>query len=478
MDKIAIGISCFYGNFKAAGLRKHALLGTHEWAGGTEDFSYLSAALKEAVRKTKAEGRQVSMVITHPRLISQIIEVPPVKGWALDRFLQRRISGLKTFPEEPAWSSQGALPNKNSRTLQLHLLPKEIRDQLIQGCQEAQLNLVRLLPSTAILASQLRALALARDETVLLAAETGPVTTVVIGNGDGRIYLARLLRSGWGQAVDHFAVDLTRTIGFAEQQSGITVGSVWLFGENAPARLADVQNSLKLPVKLSPVPCTPFYWAEQAARLPARDDGNLISPELRQAHSRKRFLTATTLILGVLLLLSLASAAYFEFLRRSDLKNLHTVKTEIFRLTRQRQEFQAREAELKQKKELVHMVCQEQLPRVPPWFLGYLGQVLPDDLLLTDLRVARTNNQWSVSMTGVIQTTNPAPSVVLTQAFHSLSNQLVTGPFNLRLTRNLLVARANAAELAPGALGANAMAVPPAEPEEVRDTFIIEGVTP
>ena len=49
-----------------------------------------------------------------------------------------------------------------------------------------------------------------------------------------------------------------------------------------------MQAFMKVPVHISPVEYTPFYWTEQASRLPEKNDGNLVSLEVRQAPQRRR----------------------------------------------------------------------------------------------------------------------------------------------------------------------------------------------
>jgi hypothetical protein len=100
--------------------------------------------------------------------------------------------------------------------------------------------------------------------------------------------LGRVLISRWHQQLESLAVELTRTIGFAEQQSGLAVGSVWLFGAGRRSRPRRWNRNSSCRSRSARSRCSPFYWAEQAAKLPEKDDGNLISLEARQAPQRRR----------------------------------------------------------------------------------------------------------------------------------------------------------------------------------------------
>jgi hypothetical protein len=274
MDKNLLCLSWLNGQVKATAMERGSALRSWERPKLASDFTDFADVLAEAITHTLADGRQVAIVLAHPRLSHQVIEVPPAKGGTLERFLQRRVRHLKTFEGDAAWAAQPAIPTKTSSAALLHLFPKSLVDQLVASSEQAGRQLVRLLPTTAVLSSQLTRLPVGKDELALLVAETGSTTTVVIGRPDGRVCLGRVLINRWNQQIEPLAVELTRTIGFAEQQSGLVVGSVWLFGAGAQMQAPALESLLRLPVKLSPVECSPFYWAEQAARLPEKDDGN------------------------------------------------------------------------------------------------------------------------------------------------------------------------------------------------------------
>ncbi len=462
MRKNLLCLSWLNGQLKAVAVQGGSGSGTWERPGLVVDFSDVSTLLAEAVEKTQAEAKEVGMVLAHPRLGHQVVEVPPAKGGKLERFLQRRVEQLKTFEGAAAWTSQPAMPIKNSNALLLHIFPKSLVDQLVTECEADDLQLIRLLPTTAVLSTQLKQLPLEKDELTLLVAETGSTTTVVIGRSDGRVCLGRVLRSRSSQQLDALALDLTRTIRFAEQESGLVVSSVWLFGAGAQTHVPALQPLLHLPVKVSPVKWTPFYWAEQAAKLPEINDGNLVSLERRQAPQRRRLLTMTGLILLILLVVSLATAGYCEFRREAERTTIRKENADQVRLQEQKADWQRRLNEWEQKKELVRLVSDEKPPPVSTWFLGYLSEAVPSDLVLTELRVARTNQAWSVMLAGVAQpTTNASPAVVFRQAFAALTNNLVTGSFHLNVKRSVM---------GDGAAPATAAG------KGMKNTFLIEGV--
>src|ERR1019366_9224193 len=114
---------------------------------------------------------------------------------------------------------------------------------------------------------QLTQLPLEEKEVVVLAAETGGSTTVVIGRRDGQLLMVRTLPNTWNGSVERLAVDLNRTILFLSQQSGVTINEgVWLFGAGAREQAQALQGQMQLPVSVSPMEYQPSYWAVDALK--------------------------------------------------------------------------------------------------------------------------------------------------------------------------------------------------------------------
>ncbi len=434
MDNTGLHLSVLGGELKAVGIRKGAPTGSWECPESVTDFVGLAGVLRQAMTGTQAEGNTVSIVLAHPSLSDQVIDVPPVRGRTLARLLDRQVKSLKAFPGDPVWSHQPALSVRKGNAVLLHVCPKFVLDQLDRSSRTAGLHLSRVIPTTSVLLGQLKQLPLKKGEVALLAAETGPSTTMVIGGPDGRVCLGRVLRDSWNTEPDRVAVDLTRSIGFAEQQAGVTVTGVWLFGAGARDKMASLQAALKLPVQLSPVVYTPFYWAERLARLPEKGDGNLVSPEARQAPQRRRLLTVTSVLLLFWLVAMGVATGVLEHLRRGELRQITSLEAQIADLRNQQAELQARFADFERMKEMVRAVSDEKPPPVPEWFLGYLGQVMPDDLMATRLDVIRTNELWHVRLEGAVRPTTPTqlPEMVLTNSLNALSNSLASAPFHFR----------------------------------------------
>jgi len=473
MTDTILSLSLLSGQFKAVAVRRGTVTGTWERPGTLEDFSTFSTVLREAVEATGYQGDAVAMVLAHPRLTQQLVETPPIRGGSLKNFLDRRVIQLKTFSTDAAWSYQPTLATKSASAVVLHLFPKPFLDQLVQGCEQVGLHLAKLLPTTAVLNRQLTQLPVEEDAIVLLAAETGGTTTVLIGRKDGEIYLGRTLNSSWKVYPDRVNVDLNRTILYVKQQFGESVGSICLFGDGAEEHQRVMQAAVKVPVALSPTPPSPFYWNEEAQKLPNNDTNNLVSAELLQAPQRKRLLKVTSVIIGLAAIAAIATALLFQALVMDRRSQLDKLQPKFEKLLTRKGQLQERESVYVQQRDFVRLVDEEKVAAVPGWFLGYLGDVVPAELLLTHLQLKREDDLWTLQLGGTLQpTTNAAPSSVLSGAVSTLRNQLESGPFHVKIL--------NSPGTPGGATGKRA-ARKPGQPGPVvalaaQHEFFIEGV--
>jgi len=203
-----LSISWFNNQFKAVAVHRGAVVGTWERPGDTDGPDRFDAFIREAGQATGYKGQSVSLVLAHPRLVQQLIDVPPVKGSALEKVIQRQAQQQKMFAGEAAFVSQISPSDKTSQRVVLHLFPKLLLNQFIQGCKRNGLHLTSVLPASAVLQHQLTQLPVEKEDIGLVAAETGGSTTMVAGTGEGKILLARTLAGNWNEEVERLAVDL------------------------------------------------------------------------------------------------------------------------------------------------------------------------------------------------------------------------------------------------------------------------------
>src|SRR2546427_5014866 len=433
MSETVLSLSLLNERFSATAVQRGNAAATWDRPEPVTDLADFASVVREAVKQTGYVGTAVTAVLAHQRLAQQLVESPPVKGRNLKLFLQSRVKQLKPFASEAAWSYQPTLPTRNAQATLVHLFPRDVFNQLVNACDQGELKCVRVIPASAILQLELATLPLEPNEVALLAAETGGTTTVVIGRKDGQIYLGRTLSSSWNVHPDRVNVDLNRTLLYVKQQFGAQVSSVWLFGAGAPAQIAPMKTAFRLPVNLSPVQPSPSYWNEQALKVPVGDTSNLISAEELEAPRRRVFLRVTSVAVGVAALVALITAALVQWWVMKQGKQFLKLQSKVEQLQVRNAALQDREREFLQKKQFVKVVSEEKVPPVPGWFLGYLGDILPEQLLLGQVRLNREEDQWYVELGGTLQpTTKQAPAKVLADAVATLKTNLAQGPFHVQ----------------------------------------------
>lgn len=474
MKAPSLCISLLNGELKTATVKRGAAAGNWLRPEPLMDVAALPEALDEATAKVQMANRQVAMVFADARLSDHFVELPHARGSTLVRLLDRAANRVKAFQGDVAWSWQPGIPSKKGTTALLHLCPQPLLDQLLQGCHGKNLELVRVLPTTAVLASQLRLLPIQKDEVALIVAQSGLSTTMVIGRKDGRLCLGRILPSSWKTTPDRVWIDVARSIGFAQQQANVSVTSVWVFGEGAEDQLTRAEAAIKAPVKVSPVAYHDFYWAEQAAKLPEKEDGNLVSTEVRAAPQRQRMMTVTSILVVLLLLGSGAAAFALEYLRRNEVAGLNEAMRQIEKIEHEKAVVQLLHSDLEQMRKASDFI-EAELPPAPEWLLAYVGQELPPELGLTRLRVWRTNDVWSVHLAG---TSESRSNVV--EKFEGFCQSLANGAFKLRITDRDIgnsgtnqTAAALATSSRPAAPALNAL--PRITARVPANTFVIQG---
>ena len=429
-----LSVSWLNSQFKAVAVHRGKVDGSWENPAGAEGEANFEGLIRDAVQHTGFRGQTVSLVLAQPRLIQQLVDVPPVKGAAFKKVLQRQAQQQKLFPGEAAWAFETSFSDKPSQTAILHLFPKALLDKMVQGCKRNGLRLTAVIPASAVLHNQLTVLPLENGEIVLLAGETGGSVTVVVGRRDGQIFLARTLPGNWNEGTERLAVDLSRTILFVNQQYSVTVDNgIWLFGRRAADQLATLQRQVQLPIKISPVQYDPFYWATESLKLNPARTPNLISLEEQQAPQRRVFAKVVAVSTAVVLFLSVVAALYSSLAARQERATIRALRSQLDRLQIQRQALKQRNDELSSKQKIIKLVVEERPPPVPIWFLAYLGQATPPELVVTNLSVRQTNDAWSVHLAGTFQVTNEITAAAMSRSLAQLRSNLTGPPFHLRV---------------------------------------------
>jgi len=489
-----LSVSWLNTEFKAAAVHRGRVEATWQRPGVSDGPGNFESYVREAIDQTGYHGHSVSLVLAHPRLVQQLVDAPPVRGSALQKVIQRYAQQQKVFPGEAAWASQTSPYGKGMQQVVLHLFPRQVLGQLNLGCRRCGVHLTSVLPTSAVLHHQMTQLPLEKDEVALLAADTGGSTTLVIGRRDGQILLARTLPGSWNEDAERLVLDLNRTVLYANQQfGGEPVRAVWLFGRGASDHARAMEEQIHFPVRTSPVPTEPYYWAVEALKLRPEFSPNFISPELQKAPQRRVFAKVVAASTVLVTLACLGASYYFLTEARRHQETVNKLSAQMTRLEAARNQLEILDNEMTRKKQVIRLILGERPPPTPAWLLAYMGEAVPPDLVVTNFHVKREEDHYRVQIAGTLQTNFRQPAVSsMEESLAQLKTRLAGAPFHLQLadkTQAKQTATARSSEPRPAGAdgtGANwlsrfftaASTKPPQAKPIQEDHFVIEGVLP
>lgn len=427
-----LGVSWLNGRFSAIALHKGAL--GVAWSSPTPvttPADFLSA-LREAVKRTAFQGTNVALVLLHPQFHQHWVDVPTGKAGALSKYLQRQVQQHKPFSGAASWAFQLTVPTKASGGALLHLMPTELYEGIVEACNDAGLHLGTLTPGSEVLRSQLRQLPLRDDEITLVAAAHGETTTVLVARGDTMPLLVRTLPGSWNHEAARVAVDLNRTLLFAQQQYGVVVSNAWLADADATERVPGLVNFLEVPLKASPAPAGEFSWAEEALRLSVGPQVNLISREHREAPARRTVMRFSTYSAIGLLSVACGLTALVQYHHREEKRAIGRLKTLEQELQGKHRSLQEFFVETERKSSFLSAAPSDQPDPIPTWVLGGVTEALPRDLVLTNLTLLAETNQWRVTLSGAVQpTSETTPVADVSRLTREFALRLNEGPLGL-----------------------------------------------
>ncbi len=398
-----LGVSWVNGRFSAVALHRGVLGVAWTCPSPVRTPKELSATLREAVRRTSFQGTHVSLVLLDAQFTQLWVEVPSGRSGQLAKYLHRQVQQHKSFSGAATWAYQLTVPTKAMGGALLHVMPTELYEGIVDACSDAGLHLMTLTNGSEVLRAQLRFLPLRDDEITVVASAFGDTTTVLVARGDRMPLLVRTIEGTWKTDAGRVAVDLNRTLLYAQQQFGVTVSGAWLSGADIGEQIPALGGFFEVPLKEGLAPAGEFSWAEEAIRLSGETPINLISREHREAPARRTVLRFSSYTAIALLTLSVGLSAFVHYHYLEEQKS-------ILRLSQLEKELQARHrslqgyfAELERKSHFLDVARPDLPDPIATWVLGSVSEALPPDLVLTNLTVLAETNQWRITLSGQVQ---------------------------------------------------------------------------
>jgi len=427
MSKKILAISWLHGRFHAVALNGGVTTSSWSSAGPVATDTDFAPALAEAVRQTHFNGSQVVLALDHGSLIFHVEETPPVKGRVLRQVLDRRVAQNRFFDEPAAWDSIELPALKGKHRALLALAPESLIRRLAADCAGLGLELIAAIPLAALLTQRLRDLSLPPDETAVLATHLGGSLNLLLARGDGQALFSRTVVLGATPQSERAAQEIARTLHYAQQQFGITVNQLFVFGHEIFESLKDAQIRSGLRVQAGHVPDDTFYFARQADRIARKSPLNLVSrAESRQRRTRDLTVTGLAAAIALTAFTCLLVERTVHARERAVISRGKQIEAE----TRAEAAHRATQREARRADAFLRLVGGTNDAPVAELFARYLPTVTPRSIYFTEAIASRGADGWEFQLNGYIRESN-ADFLAALERFES---ELKNGPFHAEIT--------------------------------------------
>jgi len=426
-----LSISLVNGRFRAMSIVNDTIDRSWERPGVIVTFEVLQHAISDAIHHTQFPGTRISVLVEDRRCMSLTLQLPVMPLTDLIPILERKAQQAKSSEGEASWRYSLGLQGKGKQTIHLEIFPERFIDDIVQVCENLDLQLQQLVPLSALAESQLSALPIEPGEaTILISLFEGKVSFIA-GGEDGRLILTRQLAptQDWVPLGERIGNEVNRTIMFITQQANVHIPHIWFLGEEERLTLEEVQPHVSTPI----LPC-PFkpdwqYWLWVAATLPSNLSNNFTPLEVRQAPLKK--LLSKTLAAAIIgfLIVGVGTTGILEGYFAKHQEQFRTAATQARVLREHQQQWTSRLVTIQAQQQRVHTITEKNVPSLEGPLLSYLGNVIPPQMILYQTVVKRTNNMWDLELAGRTSTTLSSTLLLI----EKLARELAQGPYRVRV---------------------------------------------
>lgn len=424
-----LGISWLHGLFQAAIFRRDEFKRAWTSATPVRTIEEFEAALDEALVALRFGGTEVSLLLENDAFVHQAEQAPAFSDSASRSYLRGRVERYEQEHGPVLWISQRTVSTRKEATFLLHLLPSSFYGRINGLLLARRLDLTRIVPLVVPLQVALQSLAPKKDQPVLIAADTGDATTVMVGRADGELLFTRTMLARWDSDPARIGVEVNRSVLYAKQQYTAAIDSIWLLGSASDLARTEVQTRCGAGKEVVAHAHTPVDWLQIVAKLPPRHPVNLVAGYLgrkRRQQFIRRLLVAGTWLTLVLLGLDTWTRVYNwrdEQERFSQLQNSQPA------LLAERDHLRTRNSELQRLRQFVQQTAEDRLPPVPPKFITFLASSLPAEARLSDLSIKwdTTSGKWTFRIEGQVEADEDTGREIL----GTFQKQLVRSPLHV-----------------------------------------------
>lgn len=400
-----LGLAWLHGTLHATVFHRQAP--TKSWMSATSvhTLEEFESALDQALQGIGFCGTEVFLVLEHDSFVHQSEYAPAFSESATRAYLRGRIERYEKEREPVLWISQRTVSARQEAAFLLHLLPSGFYGRLNGFLLARRLDLTRILPLVVPLQLVLDSSGTPKEQPVLVVAEAGDATTLMVSRASGELVFARTMLARWETDSDRIAVEVNRSLLYAKQQFGAVVEHIQLLGAVGGKPQADVLAKCGAGKQLTVLSTGVVDWLQAVARLSQRHPVNLVVGYLgrkrRQQFLRRALLAACWLGLGLMLL-----NAWTRFNNwNEDNVRLEDLAANAAQMTTERAQLEQRNAAATQQHELIRQTVEQRLPPVPARFLAYLGTIRPAEMQFTDFSIKWDSamEKWTFRLEGQIE---------------------------------------------------------------------------
>ena len=431
-----LGVAWFNGSLHAAAFHRQKM--THNWSCETtvRTVAEFEAVIDEALAKLEFAGTEMFLIFESELFTHQTESTPTFSESAVRAYLKGRIQRYEQANERVLWVSQPTAMVKQEQSLILHMLPNSFYDQLNRVLLTRHLDLTRILPLVVPLQYELNKIPSGKNTPVIVVAEMGASTAVVVARVGGPLLFSRTILADLSREPGRVGVEINRSLLYAKQQFECAVDRIWLMaqsGQVSPELHAKCGTTKKIVV----LPTTPIDWLQTTIKISAKHPVNLLAGYLR-AKSRNRVIRGTLLAAGWLGL----ALMIFTFMQdastwREERTRLANLKGREASLIAKKDSLTLRNVTVEREQAFINEVTNGRLPPAPGRLLGFIASVLPTGARLTEFNVKwePENNSWSFRIDGMIDADEDTARELITE----LQTQLTKSPLRARFIESARV---------------------------------------
>ncbi|MEL7311135.1 MAG: hypothetical protein AAFN07_06470 [Pseudomonadota bacterium] len=418
---IEFAIEWAYGEFRIARMRGADVVESWKSPVAVNDLNDLAAALAAAAEVVElGRGGSVAIAYEDDLHTHEFLELPPMSRRDRTRYLQRYVDNNKPFDGPAAWRAHPVKRNKVNGVL-LHLMPKYICDGLMRVCAEFYLVPKLLVPLTEIMSRFIPSLERDDEDAILLLALFDNRTQMLISDANGEILFVRELSYPWtAETNGRLVLDINRTIGYSKQRIGGMISQAWVLGPNAAEVTDALDERIDAKVQYNADAAKPAFWMQQVVSLPVSLHSNFVSLLARGSVSGKTVVRAGLLVTAILMMATIGVATSVEYAIWKHRPDVDSLSVEIERRERQIETLQSDVDRMDAEARKLDILNLDAF-NLPGLFLSRLWEIVPEGLVVTEVKIARSASVWHVDLEGRSTETLGAIAPLLVQLEDNLS---------------------------------------------------------